>query len=96
MAKAGRQAGRCQLVLLKETHTFNQTREDPISKNHNLKGNESKLKYFYSKIINLDKPEQIAFVPKEPHHLHTLMMQSPENTQFFLQTRSRNSKSSYS
>ena len=53
-----------QNMLLKETPTFNQTREDPISKNHNLKGNESKLRYFYSKIMNLDKQEQITFVPR--------------------------------
>ena len=42
----------------------NQQREDQISKNHNLKGNESKLKYFYSKVINLDKSEQITFIPR--------------------------------
>ena len=53
-----------QNMWLKKTPSFNQTREDQISKNHNLKGNESKLKYFYSKIINLDKPEQITFIPR--------------------------------
>ena len=35
-----------------------------LSKNQNLKGNESKIKYYFFKIINLDKPEQITFIPR--------------------------------
>ena len=69
-------------MLQKEIPIFNQTREDPISKNHNLKGNESKFKYFYFKIMNLDKPEQITFIPR--NHLHTLMMAT---TQWQMETK---------